>query len=429
MTAYLIEKSSLSGFVAIPSSKSQTLRAILFGMLGNGKSVIHRYLPSPDTSAMVQACRALGTIIHVASEKIEIEGLGKNFSVPSAPIDAGNSGIVLRFIGAVAALSSHNIEITGDYSICHNRHVLPLLDGLTQLGVSATSIKGNGFAPIAIKGPLKNGKATIFGEDSQPVSGLLIASAFAQGSIEINVRNPGEKPWVDLTLSWLDRLGIPYEREGYTRYQLFGNSHYQGFEYTVPGDLSSLAFPLAAAIITGSQIEIGNVNLTDHQGDKILLTVLQQMGANIIVEPKTTSLFINRIHKTLSGQSLDINDYIDAIAILAVLGCYADGVTELRNAAIARKKECDRIHCLAKELKEMGADITELDDGLKIRKSKLRGTTVSSHGDHRLAMALSIAAMGAEGESRIQGIECISKTYPGFLQDMIALGAKIRVVS
>lgn len=432
MSHYRVQGKStkLHGSLALPSSKSQTLRAILFGMLGRGKTVVRNYLPSPDTSAMIEACRQLQTPIDLFPDRIEMEGCGGSVRTRSPTvINAGNSGLVLRLIGAVAALSNQPITLTGDHSICNNRPVQPLLDGLSQLGASAVSLKNNGFAPIMIQGPIRSGKASVSGEDSQPISGLLIASAFAQGPIEIQVNNPGERPWIELTLAWLDRLAISYERKGFSFYRVQGNSGCSGFNYSVPGDLSSLAFPLAAAIITRSALTIDHVDLSDPQGDKELIAVLRQMGAHIRVDAEKQQLHVEANSEPLTGGIFDINDYIDAIAILAVLGCFSEGRTELRNAAIARKKECDRIHCLAVELGKMGADIEELEDGLVIHPSKLKGASVDSHGDHRLAMALSVAALGAEGESVIHHVACVAKTYPNFCREFCQLGAKIEEFS
>ena len=250
MSRYVVKKSNLKGEIIVPPSKSHTLRSILFGALGCGKSTVHNYLQSSDTQAMIEACRLLGAAIDVTPERIEIVGTKGKIDHAEDVINAGNSGIVLRFCAAIGALSSNPIVITGDHSIRHQRPMKPLLEGLAQLGVSVSSMRGDGFAPIILKGPLKSGKATIFGEDSQPVSALLIAAAFAEGPIELNVRNAGEKPWVALTLDWFDRLGISYENHAFESYRLPGNSRYDGFDYVVPGDFSSAAFPIAAALIT-----------------------------------------------------------------------------------------------------------------------------------------------------------------------------------
>lgn len=424
MNQYNVKKSHLKGEISIPASKSHTLRAILFGALADGKSTIHGYLDSTDTQAMIEACRHFGATLDVYPDRIEIKGVNGKITHTEDVINAGNSGIVLRFCAAVGALSKNPIVITGDHSIRHQRPVKPLLDGLSQLGVSTTSMRGDGFAPIIIHGPLKSGKVHIDGQDSQPVSALLIASIFAKGPIEINVQNPGEIPWIVLTLEWLDKLGIPYENHDFKQYRLSGNCSYRGFEYHVPGDLSSAAFPIAAALVTQSEVTIKNVDMHDSQGDKELITVFQNMGANIDIDEKNKSILVKK-GNPLKGIKVDINNFVDAITILAVVACYAEGETHIQNAAIAKQKECNRISCIATELRKMGANISETDDGLRIKKSSLKGADVASYNDHRMAMSLSVAAMGAEGNTRVFPVDCVSKTFPTFLSDFIVLGADI----
>ncbi|EFB40684.1 hypothetical protein pah_c197o073 [Parachlamydia acanthamoebae str. Hall's coccus] len=425
MGKYLIKPATLTGEIGIPPSKSHTLRAILFATLAKGKSVVHHYLASPDTYAMIEACRHLGAKIEVFPTCIEIRGTGGKIAYAENVIDAGNSGIVLRFCTAIGALGSLPIVITGDHSIRHQRPMQPLLEGLSQLGVSQSSMRGDGFAPVIIQGPIKSGKTVINGEDSQPVSALLIAAAFAEGSIEIVVKNPGETPWINLTLNWLDRLGIPYENHNFTHYRLFGNACYEGFDYTVPGDFSSAAFPIAAALVTDSELVVRNIDMHDVQGDKELLSVFQRMGAKLHFDETQNILLVKRGGK-LSGISVDINNFIDSITILSVLACFADGETHIRNAAIARRKECNRITSIATELRKMGADVSELEDGLIVRKSILNGAQLHSYQDHRMVMSLTVAALGARGETLLTSTECVSKTFPTFVRDFNRLGANIQ---
>jgi 3-phosphoshikimate 1-carboxyvinyltransferase len=428
MGHYILKKRELKGEIIVPSSKSHTLRAILLGAMGCGKSIIKSYLPSTDVEAMVHACRLLGAKIEVFKEWIEIDGLCGKIKYAENVIDARNSGIVLRFCTALGALSSQPIVITGDHSIRHQRPMQPLLDGLEQLGVSTKTMRGDGYAPIIIQGPLKPGKATIFGEDSQPVSGLLIAASFAEGPTELTVRNPGEKPWIALTLDWLDRLKIRYENHNFERYQLFGNASYEGFSYTVPGDFSTAAFPIVGALITNSELKVRNIDMSDSQGDKELINVLQKMGALIEIDNERKVLFVKK-GGCLRGIAIDINSCIDAITILSVIACFAEGTTHIYNGAVAKQKECNRIAGIAKELKKMGANITETEDGLIIEKATLKGADLFSHHDHRMAMSLAIAALGAVGETRISSIECVAKTFPSFVEDFNRLGANIEVRS
>lgn len=427
MSRYNVKKSFLKGEIETPPSKSHTLRSILLGSLGKGTSVIHHYLPSPDTFAMIEACRLLGATLHVSSERIEIEGLNGKIGHVEDVIHAGNSGIVLRFCSAIGALGEHPVVITGDHSIRHQRPMGPLLEGLSQLGVSTASMRSDDYAPVLIQGPILSGKALVNGEDSQPISALLIASAFAAGPIELTVQNPGEKPWIALTLDWFDRLGISYTNHDFTHYYLPGKSSYAGFEYRVPGDLSSAAFPIAAALVTQSELTLTNIDMSDAQGDKELIRVFQKMGGNIEIDEPCKRVHVRK--GTLMGIKVDINNFVDALTILAVVGCFAEGETHIYNAAVAKQKECNRIHCIATELRKMGADITETEDGLSIRQSILRGAEVESHQDHRMVMSLSVAAWGAEGETHISSVECVSKTFPNFVNAFTKLGTHIKVMT
>jgi 3-phosphoshikimate 1-carboxyvinyltransferase len=411
--------SKLRGVHKIPPSKSQTMRALIFASLLKGRTLIRNYLTSPDTDAMIHACRLMGAEIKVMDKILEIEG---NLTSAQDVIDAGNSGLVLRFIGAISALTSNYTIITGDASIRSRRPVKPLLDGLSQLGAFAVSSLGNNHAPIIIKGPLKGGIAVIDGEDSQPVSGLLIASAFASNKTELFVTNPGEKPFVAMTLSWFDRLGIPYENENYERYLIPGGAELEGFDYTVPADWSSAAYPIAAALITNSELTIDGIDFSDAQGDKELIGLLQEMGAKFHIEEQKLTVLPG---SKLKGQKIDIGRFIDAITLLPVIGCFAEGKTEITGGAIARLKECDRIKSIVSELKKMGAKIIETEDGLIVEQSELHGAATQSYADHRMAMSLTVAGLGAAGETVVTGTEMIAKSFPGFFDRFRELGAKI----
>ncbi len=426
MTQFYISPSSIRGTIAIPPSKSHTLRALLFGLMGNGKTIVRNPLNSPDTFAMVEAIRMFGAAVNMSDSEITIEGINGKIQSAENVIDAGNSGQVLRFIGALAGLSPNYTVITGDRSIRYNRPIKPLLNALTQLGAMANSMRQDGYAPIIIKGPMKPGSVTLQGEDSQPVSGMLIATSFLSGKSEISVDNPGEKPWIDMTLTWLKRLNLRVDNHNYTRYTVHGEGSYEAFDIVVPSDFSSAAFPIAAAIVTDSELVLSDIDMNDCQGDKKLIEVLIGMGAKIEIDDQKKQLMVKK-GSELKGMELNINDYVDAVTILAVIGCYAEGTTRIVNAAIARKKESDRISSICTELKKMGASIEETSDGLIISHSPLYGAHLKSYADHRIAMSLSVAALGANTDSRIDGVECIAKTFPTFARDLSDLGASIKV--
>jgi 3-phosphoshikimate 1-carboxyvinyltransferase len=428
MQNYIVNKSQLTGSITASPSKSHTLRAILFASLARGKSVVRNYLPSPDADAMINACRQLGAEIILNADHLAITGVAGKPKTPDDVINAGNSGQVLRFVAAVAALNQNYTVLTGDHSVRYNRPIKPLLSALTQLGVFCANTKDDDYAPIIIKGPLQAGVACMDGADSQPVSGLLIATAFVHGKTEIFVNNPGEKPWVGLTLAWFDKLGIAYENQHYEKYIMYGDAAFNGFNYNVPGDFSSIAYPVVAALITNSEVCINNVDMQDAQGDKKVIDVLRKMGANIVIDDERKTLTVKKGGR-LQGMDIDINDFIDAVTILAVVGCYAEGTTRLTGAAIARKKECDRLSAITTELKKMGADISETADSLIIKTSRLRAAKMQTYHDHRMVMSLAVAALGIEESTIIEDVACVAKSYPEFLTHMQQLGANVRIAS
>ncbi len=419
-----VQKSALNGSLSLPPSKSHSVRAVLLGAMAQGISRIDNPLHSPDVTQAICAAIELGAQVRQDDQGMTIIGVGGRPQTPAGIIDSGNSGQVLRFVGALAALSSGYTVITGDHSICSNRPAQPLLDGLSQLGVWAKSTRQNGYAPLIIKGPLIPGKAELDGTDSQPVSALLMAAAFVDGVTEIFVRKAGEKPWIALTLSWLDRLGVSYTQENFEHFVVKGCRERPSFHIQIPGDLSSAAFPIVAALVTKSEITIHRADMDDIQGDKELVYLLQSMGAAIDIDRTAGSLRVCK-GSLLIGKEIDVNAFIDAVPILAVLGCFAEGETRLVNGAIARHKESDRLACITKELKKMGARIEETADGLTIHPSNLKGALVQSCQDHRMAMALIVAGLAAEGETIVEGTACIQKSYPGFIEDMRNIGAYV----
>lgn len=425
MKTIVVNPSKIEGIITIPSSKSHSHRAIIFGAMGRGVTTIRHLLKSPDTEGMLRAWETLGVKISQSDDIIKIQGLGGCIHGADDVIDVGNSGIALRFLTTLCGLSTKPIVITGDHSIRHQRPMGALLNALTQLGVKAVSTKGDGYAPIIVQGPFKGGKVIVNGRDSQPVSALLISSIFASGTTKIAVEEAGEIPWIQLTLDWLDRLNVDYMRKNYSEYMIQGNGGYDGFDYIVPGDWSSAAFPAAAALITKGAITLRNVDKADVQGDKKLFELFEQMGACIEYDHGERCVKVS-YKAPLKGISADINDCIDCITILAVVACFAEGMTTITNASVAKEKECDRIECIAKELRKMGAQVQKNDDGLTIVGGPLRGAEVDSHNDHRMAMSLAVAAMGASGSSIINNTDCIRKTYPTFIDDMKMIGAEIK---
>lgn len=421
---YQVLPSKLSGAITIPPSKSHSLRAILFASFAKGASLVHGALDSPDRQAMIHACRLIGAQIQEHVGSLDIEGVNGQPAPASEVIDVGNSGQVLRFMGAMAALSPTYTVLTGDHAIRTLRPVAPLLSGLQGLGAFAVSTRGHGYAPIVVRGLLKPGVTRLHGQDSQPVSGLLMACAFLKGESLIQVDEPGETPWVELTLDWFRRLGIAYTHTNYTQYQMKGFAEYEGFQYTVPADFSSAAFPMVAALITRSPLTLLGLDRQDIQGDKKIIHLLEAMGASFEWDEATHALHV-KPQAAYQAAVINVNALIDALPILTVMACCAEGETRITGAGIARFKESDRLHAITTELRKMGAQIEAHAEGLTIQGGLLHGAVVHSHHDHRIAMALSVAGMVAKGETIIENCTCVSKSYPHFAQAMQSIGAQI----
>lgn len=407
-------------------SKSHTLRALAFALMGSGVSYVHNYLPSPDTDAMLRAIELLGAQIEQRPNLLKIQGTGGHLYPPADVIHAGNSGQVLRFIGALSALSPHYTVFTGDHSIRSNRPISPLLDAITQMGATAVATRNNGFAPFIVKGNLQPGCAQFAGRDSQPVSAMLMACSFLQGPSQFTISTPGETPWIDVTLDWLKRLGTNVHHSNYTKYSLPGGLRYRDFSRTIPGDFSSASYPLAAAILHKRALHIEGLDRHDSQGDKALLSLLTAMGAKLEWTTQNV-LSVPSQRASLQGVAIDVDPLIDALPLLAVLGCYAEGDTHLFNAASARHKESDRLACVTKELRKMGGSIEENASALTISPQILRGAQLESYHDHRIAMALTVAALGATSPSFIVNTACIEKSYPHFVSDMQKMGFCVEV--
>ncbi len=418
----VVNKSNLSGDILVPASKSHTIRALVISGLANGTSVLKNPLFSSDTESCIAGIRAMGAHVEQGDGYLEVTGFGKMPAIPSEPIDMGNSGTSLRMLTGVASLAGQPVLFDGDESL-RTRPMHPLFSALEKLGVKVES--ANGKCPFTIQGPINGGKTEVNGMSSQYVSSLLITCPLIDQDTEIIVHKLMEKPYVEITLDWLKSQSIQLEQKGLEFFKIKGGQSYKPFNGYIPSDFSTATFALCAAAITRSEIKIKGLNFTDPQGDKEVFQHLEKMGVQLQHVEDGVVVCGNE----LAGIDIDMNNIPDALPALAVTGCYANGTTRLLNVAQARYKECDRIKAMTTELKKMGADITELEDGMIINHSHLKGTLVHGYHDHRMVMALALAGMGAEGETIIDTAESFKITYPGFLEDFKQMNANIELTS
>ena len=413
--------SRLTGTIAVPGSKSHTIRAVVAALLAGGTSEIHAPLYSADTRSALSAAKALGAGVDETTALWKITGCGKNFSAGAGVIDLGNSGTTMRIITAVSALGKEKVSFDGDSSL-RTRIMAGELAALTSLGATCSST--NGFAPLSVTGPLRGGSARVDGTTSQYLTALLMALVMAENDSVLDLDFLNEADYVRITLDWLERCGVKVKyTDDLLHFEIPGNQQYRPFSRVIPADFSTAAFPLGAGVIAGQELRIANLDFDDLQGDKKVFEFVRQMNGSISFD--NNEVVVRK--SVLSGGTFDLNATPDALPLMAVLGCYAQGETHLVNVPQARLKECDRIACMTRELRKMGAGIEELEDGMIIHGGKtLHGALTESYGDHRISMALTVAALGAEGNTLIRDGECCQVTYPAFRDDFSKLGVSIK---
>nr|WP_321497871.1 3-phosphoshikimate 1-carboxyvinyltransferase [uncultured Methanolobus sp.] len=420
-----VSTSKVNGEVFAPPSKSYTHRAITIAALSDD-CVIHRPLMSADTLASIRAAEALGASIEKYEDRIHIKGVNGKPHVPNNVIDVANSGTTLRFMTAVSALTSGVTVLTGDSSI-RNRPNQPLLDVLNKLGVEAYSTRGNGCAPIVVRGGLKGAITTIDGSiSSQFISALLIACPLTTQSTTLSIKGEMKsRPYVDVTMELIEQAGaeILVEEGNTIKFIIPANQKYNLKEYTVPGDFSSASYLLAAAAVTGSTVIVKNL-FPSKQGDVEIIDVLERMGAKIAWDKENGVVEITG--NGLKATTFDAGATPDLVPTIAVLAACAEGTTVIENAEHVRYKETDRLHAMALELTKMGISVREEPDQLIITGGKLRGAELHGWHDHRIIMALTIAGMVA-GDTVIDTAEAVDISFPDFFEVMKTLGAAVEL--
>ena len=448
----LAKKTSLSGNIVVPGSKSHTIRALILASLAEGVSHISNPLPSADCLSASKAIQEIGASVEFDNKNNiwTVTGAGKNAHLPSNVVDVGNSGSVLYFFTPICATFEGWSIFTGDSSI-RKRPVLHLLEALKQLGANCYVSRPEENAPPAlVQGPIKAGKVITDGRLSQYISGLMMASTLIDGKLEIELTDPKEVPYLDMTKYWLESLGVQVEMSSdYKKISITGPYQLNAFDKTIPSDWEAVAFPLIAALISDSKITIDNVDGSGNQGDDAIVSVLQSVGADIQWNKETSQLIVtggNRLStENLPEKTLRVNlaGFPDAICALAVIACFIEGKTVLEDIGVCRRKETDRIVVMKSELEKLGAKVEEGEDSLVIYGNspilangeknpnfKLHGGTVESFDDHRVAMSLACLGLGLpEGQEVIvNDAECCSVSFPGFFEVMNKINANFKEI-
>jgi 3-phosphoshikimate 1-carboxyvinyltransferase len=414
---------AVSGEMEAPPDKSLSHRAVILGSIAEGRTAIKNFLRAEDCFATLRAMQALGVDAREdGAGIIEIEGAGLHgLCAPTDVIDCGNSGTSMRLLMGLLAAQKFSSCLTGDQYL-RKRPMDRVIRPLRQMGARLHGQEGDRLAPIEIE----EGNLHPIAYDSpiasaQVKSAVLLAGLYCEGPT--SVREPYKSR--DHTERMLHRFGARiYSCESTAA--VVGPARLRGREITIPCDISSASFFFAAAaMLPGSELLIRNVGLNPTRAG--ILDVLKEMGADITgtevadsgLDEPSGDILIKGTQKLRPAfvSAPDIPRLIDEIPIIAVLALKAKGVTRIEGAAELRVKETDRIAAVAKNLKILGASITENPDGLVIEgPQRLKGGTVDSFGDHRIAMAMAIAALAADEPVTITDIACVATSFPGFFE-------------
>lgn len=413
----------LKGTVSVPGDKSISHRCIMFGSIAEGTTEIHNFLPGADCLATIRCFRALGIDIRQEGSTVTVHGKGLHgLSAPSHILDVGNSGTTTRLLSGILAGQPFESRLSGDESL-NSRPMKRIIDPLTQMGADITSILGNGCAPLCITPSRLHGIHYDSPVSSAQVkSCVLLAGLYADG--ETSVTEPGlSRNHTELMLKEFGADIRSVHNLDCSRATAVirpcGDLH--GQKITVPGDISSAAYFIAAGLIVpDSEIRITNVGINPTRAG--MLKVCEDMGAQIELSNERTeggekiadiTVKTSRLHGTVIEGDI-IPTLIDEIPIIAVMAAVAEGTTIIRDAAELKVKETDRIETVTDNLKAMGCDITPAPDGMIINGGRLKGAPIHTLLDHRIAMAFSIAALAAEGRTHILDSKCVDVSYPTF---------------
>jgi len=412
-----LNKGEVKGRVSAPPSKSYTIRGLMCAVLAKGESAIMHPLHSDDTEAAIGVLSEVG--VDVCREEDLWRVAGGAFHEPRVELFCGDSAATLRFMAAICSIIPGKSRLVVGSSLA-KRPVGTLAQALRQLGVDCSS--QGGVAPVIVNGGrLRGGVAELRGDiSSQFVSALLLVAPFAEEGVQIRLTTSLEsKPYVAMTLECLKKFGINVEYTGALDEFEIARQIYKPARYEVEGDWSSASYFLALGAISGG-VEVENLNPESLQADKRVLGFLKRMGA--LVEVNQNSVAVKKTG--LKAIRTDLSDCIDLLPTMAVLAAVAEGASEFTGIERARIKESDRVAAVKEGLGRMGVKVKEENNKLIIFGSKLRGATIDSKSDHRIAMAFSILGLLA-GDTTINGAECVNKTFPQFWDILKGIGGKI----
>lgn len=407
--------------VRVPGSKSITNRALLLAALADGPSRLSGALASDDSHWFIDGLRRLGVRVDAGADPTEltIHGAGGAPPATSAELWVELAGTAARFLLAYACLGHGHYTIDGTIRM-RQRPMRDLLLALNQLGADCHSASEQQGLPISIAARgLRGGQAGIAGNiSSQFLSALLMVAPYAERDIELTLTTPlAAAPFVDITVAMMQTFGVAIERDGYQRFRIPAGQRYHPLDYQIEPDASNASYFCAAAALTQGRVRVAGLARDSLQGDIRFLDVLEQLGCSVEFGPGWAEL---RGGAQLRGIDLDMSALPDMVITLAALAPFADRPTSIRNVALIRHHETDRLSAITSELRRLGIRVDEHPDGLTIYPGDVRPATIATYNDHRMAMGFALIGLRVPGV-QIADAECVAKTFPDFFERFATL--------
>lgn len=400
--------------VAIPGSKSITNRALLIAALADGISQLDNALMSDDTRYMANALRDLGIRIDENPATFRVFGTGGRIPADNAELHIGNSGTSARFLTAYLGLG-HGTYLVDGVARMRERPIQDLLDGLAPLGATARCEGKDGVCPpvLMVASGLRGGRTVMRGnKSSQYFTALLQVAPYAQTDVEIRVEGDlVSKPYIDLTIAVMRDFGVEVTNRNYRSFAVRAGQRYEPRAYPIEPDASNASYFFAAAALTGGRVRVPHLTAQSVQGDVAFVDILSQMGCRVRKGPDGIEV---RGTGRLSGMDLDMNATPDIAPTLCALAPFASGPVDIRNVAVLRLHETDRIAALKTELNKLGVRVETRADGLTVYPaSHIRPAALDAYDDHRMAMSLSLIGLKIPGIT-INDPACVAKTFPTY---------------
>jgi len=405
---YRITQSAYKGSISAPASKSYLQRAVILAAMAEGVSIISNYTQNEDTGVILNAVNTMGASASHNGNHLKIRG-GIKRNIPWT-FHCNESGLAARMLCALSVLNENNVIVTGSGSLMQ-RPMNMVAETLKACGKKV--VTNNNCLPFEISGKINVSEFRSSGiQTSQFITGLLIALPLYQDETVLHVDGLKSKPYIELTLDLISQFGLIVENENLTQFRIPGRQHASPVSVSAECDWSGAAFHLVGAAIAGD-VELTGLDINSRQADKTVMQVLKDCGANCDISEKSI-----RVKKEkLMAFNFDACDCPDLVPPLAVLAANCKGISKIKGTDRLQFKESNRAEAIISEFSKLGIKVENSDNTLIIHGSEITGGTVLSHNDHRIAMALAIMGLKASSPVTIEGMECISKSYPGFIKD------------